>query len=294
MRKVYSVQNGVRKIKTTIDHFRVASALVATGLITAVALPFAANAAPTPTTIVVTPTNTQGWTTADTRPGGAVNYVVDATAPGNPHAGALQLTTDNTTVAKAQYMHDTNTSLSSVTELSYVTKQNSANFPGGDPSYQLATCLGGVSGTTCTGFTTFVYEPYENGTVTPGVWQTWDVAAGQVWSSRTYTDGATCSVAAGAGGAPFYTLADLQANCPNAVVVGFGVNVGSNNPSYDVEADLVDFNGTTYNFEPFAAVTDKDACKKDGWKAQFDANGNGFKNQGDCVSYVASGGKSQR
>ena len=32
-------------------------------------------------------------------------------------------------------------------------------------------------------------------------------------------------------------------------MLGFGVNVGSNNPSYDVEVDLVNFNGTVYDFE---------------------------------------------
>jgi len=291
MKKVFSANYGVRRVKTTIDHFKAMSALAVTGLAVALALPLVVHA--DPTTVVVTPSNTQGWSTADTRPGGAVNYVSDSTAPGTPNAGALQLTTDATTTAKAQYMHETNTALSSVNELSYATKQNSASFAGGDASYQLATCLGGVVGTTCTGFTTFVYEPYENGTVTPGVWQPWDVDAGQVWSSRTYTDGASCNVTAGGGGAPFYSLADLQTNCPSAVVVGFGVNIGSNNPSYNVEADLVNFNGTTYNFEPYAAVSNKDACKNDGWKTQVDANGNGFKNQGACVSYVASGGKSQ-
>jgi hypothetical protein len=38
--------------------------------------------------------------------------------------------------------------------------------------------------------------------------------------------------------------------------------------------------------------SNKDACKKDGWKNLTDANGNPFKNQGLCVSYVASNGKS--
>jgi len=291
MKKVFSAHYGVTKIKTTIDHFKTTSALALTGLATALAIPFIAHAAPT--TVVVTPSNTQGWSTADTRPGGAVNFMSDPTAPGTPNAGALQLTTDATTASKAQYMHETSTALSSVTKLSYVTKQNSASFAGGDASYQLATCLGGVVGTTCTGFTTFVYEPYENGTVTPGVWQSWDVAAGQMWSSRTYSDGGSCSVTAGAGGAPFYSLADLQTNCPGAVVVGFGTNIGSNNPSYNVEADLISFNDTTYNFEPYVVATDKDACKNDGWKTLVNANGDGFKHQGACVSYVASGGKSQ-
>jgi len=251
-----------------------------------------ATALSSPTQVIVTPSNTQGWSTADTRPGGAVNFNNDTTAPGNPHNGALTLTTDATTSSKAQYMHGANTPLSSVNELSYSTKQNAVGFAGGDASYQLATCLGGLVGSTCTGFTTFVFEPYENGTVTPGVWQQWDVAAGQMWSSKSYTDG-SCSVSAGFGGAPFYTLAALKAACPNAVVDGFGVNIGSNNPSYNVEADLVDFNGTVYNFEPYAVATDKDACKDDGWKTLRAADGNNFKNQGACVSYVASNGKSQ-
>jgi hypothetical protein len=245
------------------------------------------------TQVVVTPSNLQGWSTADTRPGGAVNYVADNTAQGNPKVGALQLTTDTSTTSKAQYMHATNTALSDVTELSYVTKQNAASFAQGDASYQLPVCLGGVSGTTCNGFTTLVYEPYENGTVSANVWQTWNVANGQFWSSKTTTGGGDCNVTAGSGGAPFYTLSDLKTACPDAVVAGFGVNIGSNNPSYDVEADLVDFNGTTYNFEPFLAkATDKDACKDGGWQYLSDANGNAFKNQGLCVSYVASNGKS--
>jgi choice-of-anchor C domain-containing protein len=32
-------------------------------------------------------------------------------------------------------------------------------------------------------------------------------------------------------------------------------------------------------------------CKKGGWRTMIDAEGNGFKNQGDCVSYFATGGK---
>lgn len=243
--------------------------------------------------VVVTPTNTQGWTTSDTRPGGAVNFVNDVSAPGTPANGALQLTTDSTTTAKAQYMHDSTTPLSSVTELGYSTKQNSAPFTGADASYQLALCALGVSGTTCNGFTTMVFEPYENGVVTTGAWQNWDVMSGQLWSSRTVSGG-TCQLLAGAGGAPFYSVATLQTICPNAVVVGYGVNIGSNNPGYDVETDLVDFNGTTYNFEPYVAVSDKDACKNNGWMTAVDANGHGFKNQGACVSYVASNGKSQQ
>lgn len=231
--------------------------------------------------VIVTPTNTQGWSTADTRPGGSVNFISDSSAPGNPHYGALQLTTDATTTAKAQYLHDANTPIANVNELSYSTKQNSASFPAGDPSYQFIVDLNGAA---AGGFTTFVYEPYQNGVVVPGTWQSWDVDAGQFWSSRSFTDG-TCVVVAGGGGAPFYNLATLKTMCPNAVAIGFGVNIGSNNPSYNVEADLVNFNGTVYNFEPFQTPSDKDQCKKNGWRSLSDQNGTPFKNQGQCVSY---------
>ena len=94
-----------------------------------------------------------------------------------------------------------------------------------------------------------MYEPYQNGVVTLGAWQQWDVDQGLFWSTRSFSNG-TCQVQGTSGGPATYTLAALQTMCPNAVVVGFGVNIGSNNPSYDVETDLFDFNGTVYDFEP--------------------------------------------
>jgi hypothetical protein len=234
------------------------------------------------TTVVVTQAHPQGWSTADTRPGGTVGYTTDTSADAPLPPGALLLTTDSTNAAKAQYLHAANVPLSSVNELSYYTKQVSASFAGGDPSYQLFVELDGTAGS----FTTLVYEPYENGVVTPGApgpWQKWNVAAGQFWSSRTVNAGGTCVVAAGAGGAPFYTLSALQAACPNAVVIGFGVNIGTYNPSYVVETDGVDFNGTTYNFQ--TTPLSKDDCKNGGWQNLTDGSGQPFPNQGQCVSY---------
>jgi hypothetical protein len=233
-------------------------------------------------TVVVTPANTQGWSTADTRPGGAVNFVADATAPAG--VGALELTTDATNEAKAQYIHSADLALSAVTDLSYETKQVSGPLVA-DPSYQVAVDLNGDA---AGGFTNLVYEPYWNGTVIPGTWQTWDVDAGQFWSSGAFTDG-TCSVVNGAGGPPFYTLAALQAACPDAVVLGFGVNVGTYNPGYDVETDLVNFNGTSYDFEPYQAATSADQCKQGGFSTITRADGTSFTNQGDCVSYTRNG-----
>lgn len=239
------------------------------------------------TTVVVTPTMPQGWGQADTRPGGSVSIVADPTAPGG--SAALQLSTDGTNAAKAQYIHGADTPLAQVTTLSYFTRQVAGQAGIAAPSYQLLVDLNGAG---AGGFTTFVYEPYENGTVVANTWQQWDVSGGQFWSSRSFTEG-TCSVQAGAGGTYFYTLSGLQAACPNAVVIGFGVNVGSYNPSYLVEADLVNFNGTVYDFELFMVPTSKDQCKKGGWENLTDASGQPFKNQGDCVSYVATGGKNR-
>lgn len=233
------------------------------------------------TTVVVTPAHQQGWSEAATNAGGDVNFVVDASAPGG---AALQLTTDGTNAARAQYMHAASGSLSSVTELSYQTKQNSGP-PEAAPSYQLVVDLNGAA---AGGFTTLVYEPYWNGFVVPGTWQTWDVDAGMFWSSRSFAEG-TCVVTAGSGGPPFYSLAGLQAACPNAIVLGFGVNVGTYNPNYDVETDLVNFNGTTYNFQTTNEPSSKDACKKGGWQNLTDDEGDPFRNQGQCIKYVNTG-----
>ncbi len=63
------------------------------------------------------------------------------------------------------------------------------------------------------------------------------------------------------------------------------------------------YNGDTYNAaissspsgEPVTInprkPTSKDQCKNGGWQNYTDGNGTPFKNQGDCVSYVATGGK---
>jgi len=233
------------------------------------------------TTIVVTPTNQQGWSTSDTRLGGTVTFVSDPSSPYPP--SALQLTTDLTTTAKAQYLHAANTPLSSVTEAAYYTKQMTGT-PVADPSYQLVMCLNGT--TTC-GFTTLVFEPYQNplqGPIVPNVWQRWDVASGLFWSTRTVA----CSngtVVGTPGGPAIYTIGLIQTMCPSAVVIGFGVNIGSNNPGYVVRTDGFNFNGTTYDFQLTNTPSSKDQCKDGGFANLTDAQGNTFNNQGQCVAF---------
>lgn len=48
----------------------------------------------------------------------------------------------------------------------------------------------------------------------------------------------------------------------------------------------------TVTYTPLNVVETKDDCKKGGWADVTREDGSGFKNQGDCVSYVASGGRS--
>ncbi|MEO6513158.1 MAG: hypothetical protein ABIR37_00580 [Candidatus Saccharimonadales bacterium] len=253
---------------------RLIAGLAATPLVAALAMPLTAFAA---TTVTVTPTNTQGWSTADTRPGGTVTYVTDNTSP--LPTGALQLSTDATNAAKAQYMHAANVALSDVTALSYETKQVAGPRNLDDASYQLPVDLNNDG----TFDMTLVYEPYYNGTVTPGTWQTWNVKDGLFWPTKV--DASLGGTPAGGAYATNFTLQHVLDVYPNAHVLGYGVNVGSYNPSTTVNVDNFVFDEVTYNFEKATTPTDKDKCKNDGWK---NFNSPTFKNQGDCVSFVAS------
>lgn len=256
------------------------------------------------TTVVVTPANQQGWSTADTRPGGAVTFINDSTSPA-PN-GALQLTTDASTAAKAQYLHAASTSLSAVTDLSYYTKQVAPAGTVADPAYQLAVCLTGTTSTGCnpglpgttsptSSFSTLVFEPYQNpgnngnASIVNGAWQKWDVDQGLFWSTRKVVcSGGTINGTP--GGPATYTLAAIKAACPNAVVTGYGVNIGTVNPGYNVETDLFNFNGMVYDFQLTNVPTIKSDCKNNGFVNFTDANGNAFTTQGACVATVASSG----
>jgi hypothetical protein len=252
-------------------------------LLGAVALVVAVTA--TAATVVVTQ-NSSSWHTLDTRPGGDVNFTEEYGAPPGLGEGSLELTTDATTAAKADYFtfEHAGTPLANVTTLAYWTYQSAdVQPPHAAPSYQLQL---DVNGAAEGGFTTLVYEPYQNGVVAKAVWQQWDVDAGQLWSSRTVTSG-TCVLVAGAGGAPFYNLTTLKTLCPDAVVLGIGVNVGTFNPGYTVAADGVTFNETTYDFEVGRRPSSKDDCKDGGWQ---DFDDPAFKNQGDCVSFANAQG----
>lgn len=236
-------------------------------------------------TVVTVTQNSAGWHRLDTRPGGSVRFTEDYGAPPGLGSGSLELKTDATNAAKADYFTfaHAGTPLAAVTDLGYWTYQPVTGQPPiAAPSYQLQLDLNGDADG---GFTTMVFEPYwnvEQGPIPPAAWKEWDVDSGLFWSSRTFADG-TCAVVAGAGGPPLYTLTQLKAMCPSAVVLGIGVNVGTYNPGWTVATDGVRFDDVIYDFELGRRPSAKDECKDGGWTTFDDP---AFKNQGDCVSYV--------
>ncbi len=244
-------QEGILKESAPWSRVFVAGAAAVTLAVGVFASSFAAS------TVIVTPTNVD-WSTAETRTNGDVNFVADADTPYGD--GALQLVTGAATGSplqdKAQYLKATSTKLVDVNNVSYWTKQVSASFAAGLPSFQLPVCLYGlneaqtncanVPETATSSFTTLVYEPYVdkgNAAVLSNTWQEWDVAAGKLWSSKTVAGLVSTQ------GSTTYMLADLKNSYPDAVVFQFGVNVGSNNPNYDTRVDGIVFNETTYDFE---------------------------------------------
>lgn len=74
------------------------------------------------------------------------------------------------------------------------------------------------------------------------------------------------------------------------------VSLGQMTSGYTFDLANAASNATWFATGPGLCVsstpTSKDQCKDGGWSNYTDGQGNAFKNQGDCVSYVASGGKS--
>ena len=162
-----------------------------------------------------------------------------------------------------------------------------------------------------------VYEPYQdqgNAAVQTGVWQDWDAYDGGAakWWINTGAGGCgqntPCSwstiVAAfprrdrrgghrTAAPAESVALPGLARRQPGFVQLGHRlqrrrpVRVGraATETTYDFEL-IKDLDGD--GIPDTAPPTNKDQCKKNGWKS---FNNPTFKNQGDCVSFVATGGK---
>ena len=141
------------------------------------------------------------------------------------------------------------------------------------------------------------FVPSQNGTVVQNEWQQWDAInggnalwsfSGSVWPG-TSTPGTTLK-----------TWDQILTEYPGVRIrvtdPWLGIRVGEPYASgYTENIDAFVFGtaaGTTsFNFDPAVGPpASKDACKNGGWQS---FNSPSFKNQGDCVSYVATGGKNK-
>lgn len=254
----------------------------------------AVNANSSATTEIVNETDVgEDWTDAATQTGGEVSFVQDWGAPSGLGIASLELSTINDNQSKASLLTDqfSGTPLSEITELSYWTYQASGPDLAA-PTYQLQISLDG--GDSFCG--TMVFEPYwqndgkgDPAPVVSGEWQEWTNAEDGEWWS-------TCdALGTGLAGPPFTSITEVANNHSDAVVLAVGTSIGTFNPDWTVAADGLTFGTTggttTFNFD--VVPGEKDDCKKGGWQNLANGDGEEFVNQGDCVSYVASGGRTQ-
>jgi hypothetical protein len=117
-----------------------------------------------------------------------------------------------------------------------------------------------------------VYEPYMNGSVQDGQWQTWNAASGKWWLTKSATlFGNNCGQ-----GSPC-TFGELTALYPDmgvasGAIAGLGFKAGSSWSSFKGNVDAFSFNTDAYDFEPVVVP----ACSAD--DTTFDTFGNGSVN----------------
>lgn len=267
---------------------RLAASLLA-GLTSAAML--AAPVAAVDNTVVVSPGNLQGWAFVQEIANGSGSLVDGPTEP-PMGTGSANLVVDSTGRELLLNNGFAGTRLADITELSYHTYQN------GDSTVFAASLQLDVDYDASDENTAWqgrlVYEPYQNGTVIPETWQEWDALAGTWWASGA--PGSTICPQSD----PCTTEEVLAAFPDSAIRAEVGnVNFKAGGPwagGFDGYVDAFTIGtvagSTTFDFEGSEPApempSNKDDCKKGGWEAY-----GVFKNQGDCVSYVASGNRNQ-
>ncbi len=178
--------------------------------------------------------------------GGSVG-IVNGPAPTPLGVGSLQLAVTAPADHWSVYNYDhMGTLLSSITTLGYSTYTDNATTA---PTLQIEINPGNATGLDAgVTYSTINFEPYMNGTVTPGAWQSWNVLNGVVWG--THLTGAP-------QGAPV-SWSTFLADYPNATIkYGFGVNVGSGWSAMTGNVDALTIGTssatTTYDFETMVA-----------------------------------------
>lgn len=165
----------------------------------------------------------------------------------------------------------------SISDLAVDFKVTAGDCGGGSPRFQINIGTGNL----------FVYLGPAPG-FTGCAFDTWTSTGNLIGNPDARFDG---SQLASLGGFYGMTYAQALAVLGTQTVTGIQLVVDGGwfaPPAQTVEVDNLMLNSATFTFEP----TTKDACKEGGWKNFTFAPGP-FKNQGDCVSYFATGGKNQ-
>jgi len=296
-----------------------------TVLLVAVGVAWAAS-----TTVVVRPSALGSWAVQARDPNGvpvafndpychgSVNFVNGPATPPLGVGSAELKTGDGTTggdcSAELRNSAYAGTKLSALTALGYSTYDSTNN---GQQFPYLEVYVNWTGGTSVDD-AIFFEPPYQTpatgnpslpnqGPAVMSQWQSWDALDGGWWANSGGGYGTT-GCTPGSYSDPVNTgacsLADYISQHPGATIVnsstGGGIHllVGFASPGdrFDgyVDAFRIATSGsdTTYNFEPnLPTPTNANQCKNGGWQNYADQNGHPFKNQGDCVSYVATHGK---
>jgi hypothetical protein len=214
------------------------------------------------------------------------------TGPGQAPLGVGSLQLQTNTGSEKVYLFNFDyigTRLADINKLGYATYRNSGN----DQQVTALNIQVDYNGPEAAGgFTTLVFEPVYNldqGPVLDNTWQTWDAYNGgnAIWWSTRAIPG-VCATSC-------YVTWDqiLASNSDATILGGIGFNQGSGNPNLTVNVDALsigtggaDGSCVTFNFDPYRVATTKEECKNGGYNTVKDAQGNTFRNQGQCVSYI--------
>lgn len=204
------------------------------------------------------------------------------TSPGEASNRAVQLvSTASTTDSGIDYATGGALTFADINNLATDYKFDAGTCGGGSPRFQVN--VASTSGDTGSIFVYLGNAPSYTGCPT-GVWTSSGELIGTGPIDTSQLDGGT-----------FYDpYASALAKYGNYQVTGIQLvaDGGWAMPltGQTVDVDNTTINGTVYTYE-VPTPASKQACMNGGWQTLGDSGGTMFKNQGDCVSYVATGGK---
>jgi hypothetical protein len=250
----YDIKKGIKKIKTKTAVAISGAVLASAGLVAALVMPLAAKA--------ISPYTLTPWVYDPDQSCTGILSEWDQTF-GNP-SPSLHVTKPCTTETNASSGATINGVSGSINELDfdYLT---AGHCGGGAPRYNVYTTNG-----------TYFFFGCTAGTHTVS-------STNPLWTHVEFTN----SDAFPANGTtPWPGFGDPSLNVTGIDLVfdeGTNSDISQGTPG-SAYLDNFSINGQVISGPNTPAS--KDACKKDGWKNLQDANGNSFKNQGQCVSYA--------